>query len=48
MKRQARLPERIYTLTEDPSTTAGGRTASPGQIREAKEKLAAIFSAGAT
>jgi threonine synthase len=47
VKRQARLAERIYTLTEEPHTTAGGRTASPGQIKEAKEKIALIFSAEA-
>jgi threonine synthase len=44
MERQARLPERIYALAEKPHTAAGGRTVSPGQIREAKEKIAAIFS----
>jgi threonine synthase len=47
MKRQAHLPERIYTLTGQPDTTAAGRAASPGQIKEAKEKIAAIFSAEA-
>lgn len=44
MKKQAYLPERIYALEEEPHATAAGRTVSPGQIKEAKEKIAAIFS----
>jgi threonine synthase len=44
MKRQASLPERIHSLTKEPHNRAGGRTVSPGQIREAKEKIARIFA----
>ncbi len=43
MKRQASLDERIYTVAEAPLETPGGRAVSPGQIAEAKEKIARIF-----
>ncbi len=44
MERQKRLPERIHTLGAEPDTAAGAHSVSPGQIREAKEKIADIFS----
>ena len=47
MKRQESLPERLFTVDEAPLTTAGGRTLSPGQIEEAKEKIRLLFAAGA-
>ena len=48
MKRQASLPERLFTVDEEPLTTADGRTLSPGQIEEAKEKIGRVFAAGTT
>ena len=43
MKRQESLPERIYSILEAPDSHEGGRSLSPGQVNEAKEKLASIF-----
>jgi hypothetical protein len=43
MKRQESLPERIYSIVEAPDSHEGGRSLSPGQVIEAKEKLASIF-----
>lgn len=43
MKRQADLPERIYSIVEKPETTARGLQLSPRQIDEAKEKIRRIF-----
>ena len=43
MKRQASLDERIYTIAGSPLQTPRGRTVSPDQITEAKEKIARIF-----
>jgi len=44
MRKQESLEERVYAITEDPLPTSEGRTVSPGQIREAKEKIALIFA----
>jgi threonine synthase len=43
MKRQESLPERIYSIVEAPESHGGGRSLSPAQVKEAKEKLASIF-----
>ena len=43
MKRQEALPERFYSIVEAPDSHEGGRSLSPGQVKEAKEKLASIF-----
>ena len=43
MKKQESLPERIYTIEEEPVSQNGGRSLSPNQVKEAKEKLASIF-----
>lgn len=47
MKKQACLPERSYTLREEPHAADMRRTVSPAQIKEAKEQIALIFAAGA-
>ena len=47
MRLQESLVERTYRITEAPLQTPGGRAVSPGQISEAKEKIAAIFSGAA-
>lgn len=44
MKKQANLPERIYSITEDPEITSKGLQLSPRQIEEAKDKISLIFS----
>jgi len=43
MKKQETLPERIYTIAEEPFSQNGGRSLSANQVKEAKEKLASIF-----
>jgi threonine synthase len=43
MKRQESLPERIYSIVEASESHGGGRSLSPAQVKEAKEKLASIF-----
>jgi len=45
MKKQAALPERIYTIGEEPLQTAGGLKLSPGQVEEAQAKIGQIFVA---
>ncbi len=44
MKKQAGLPERIYSIQAPPGHTAGGLTLSADQIREAREKIQEIYS----
>ncbi|OPY63833.1 MAG: Threonine synthase [Syntrophorhabdaceae bacterium PtaU1.Bin034] len=44
MKKQASLPERIYTIAEEPDRTTGAKILSAAQIREAKEKIRKIFA----
>jgi threonine synthase len=44
MKRQAGLPERIYSITEPPETSVAGSVLSAAQVKEAKEKIRAIFN----
>jgi threonine synthase len=43
MKRQAVLPERIYSIGAEPDRHAGGLRLSNGQVQEAKEKIGEIF-----
>lgn len=43
MKRQANLPERIYSITERPEITPKGLYLSPRQIEEVKGKIREIF-----
>jgi threonine synthase len=44
MKEQMGLPERVFSLEQTPEVGTTGLTLSPGQIREAKEKIGAIFA----
>jgi threonine synthase len=44
MKKQANLPERIYSIGAPPVKTAGGLTLSPDQVRETKTKIREIYS----
>jgi len=44
MKKQAGLPERIYSIQVPPEHTAGGLALSTGQIREAKIQIRKIYS----
>lgn len=44
MKKQAGLPERIYSIKAPPGHTAGGLTLSADQIKEAREKIREIYS----
>lgn len=44
MKKQAALPERIYSIEAPPGRTAGGLTLSTDQMREAREKIRKIYS----
>jgi threonine synthase len=44
VKEQRGLPERIFSLDQTPEIGATGLTLSPGQIREAKENIGAIFA----
>ncbi|HAR95332.1 MAG TPA: threonine synthase [Deltaproteobacteria bacterium] len=43
MKKQADLPERTYSIGEEPERTSRGLELSPGQIDEAREKILDIF-----
>jgi threonine synthase len=43
MAKQARLPERIYSVAEDPDTMPTGLQLSRRQIEEAKDKIREIF-----
>ena len=43
MKKQADLPERIYSIREEPESTPRGLQLSPAQIDEAKAKIRQIF-----
>ncbi len=44
MKKQAGLPERIYSIETVPGHTSGGLALSAGQIAEAKEKIRKIYA----
>jgi threonine synthase len=43
MKKQAKLPERIYSIAEAPETTPRGLQLNARQIKEAKNKINQIF-----
>ena len=43
MKRQAALPERVYAIAGEPLAGAEGLKLSPGQVGEAKTKIASLF-----
>ena len=44
MQKQANAPERIYRIESEPDRTLNGIKLSDSQIKEAKEKIAGIFS----
>jgi threonine synthase len=45
MRKQEKLAERTYAISQEPLVGTAGRAPSPVQIEEAKEKIAAIFAA---
>jgi threonine synthase len=44
MKKQECLPERIYTISAAPDMKNTGMVLSSGQVKEAKDKIKAIFT----